>query len=130
MSLRDHDSACVTGLLLLHVIEKGFPALHRPSPASLGAYSDYALINDTFLPSLSSLSLTDFSKAFWPVAAFDLTEERKQVVKRVTDGGDVASGSFCIVDRFLRAGRQMDRNGPCKSRWLGYFVDREVGAIW
>ena len=24
----------------------------------------------------------------------------------------------------------MDRNGPCKSRWLGYFVDREVGAIW
>ena len=24
----------------------------------------------------------------------------------------------------------LDRNGPCKSRWLGYFVDREVGAIW
>ena len=24
----------------------------------------------------------------------------------------------------------VDRNGPCKSRWLGYFVDREVGAIW
>ena len=22
------------------------------------------------------------------------------------------------------------RNGPCKSHWLGYFVDREVGAIW
>ena len=28
------------------------------------------------------------------------------------------------------AGKYMDRNGPCKSRWLGYFVDREVGAIW
>ena len=22
----------------------------------------------------------------------------------------------------------VDRNGPCKSRWLGYFVDREVCA--
>ena len=26
-------------------------------------------------------------------------------------------------------GRRVDRNGPCKSRWLGDFVDREVGAI-
>ena len=25
---------------------------------------------------------------------------------------------------------RVDCNGPCKSRWLGYFVDREVGAIW
>ena len=24
----------------------------------------------------------------------------------------------------------LDRNGPCESRWLDYFVDREVGAIW
>ena len=23
----------------------------------------------------------------------------------------------------------MDRNGPFKSRWLGYFVDREVGGV-
>jgi hypothetical protein len=24
----------------------------------------------------------------------------------------------------------MDRDGPSKSRWLGYFVDKEGGAIW
>ena len=29
-----------------------------------------------------------------------------------------------------RVGNNTDRNRPCKSRWLGYFVDREVGAIW
>ena len=23
---------------------------------------------------------------------------------------------------------RVDRNGPCKSRWLGYFVDREVSV--
>ena len=44
MSLRDHDSACGTGLSLL--FEKGFLAHHRlTSPVSLGAYSDYALID-------------------------------------------------------------------------------------
>ena len=36
MSLRDHDSACVTGLSLLD--QKGFQAHRRTSPASLGVY--------------------------------------------------------------------------------------------
>ena len=43
MSLRDHDSACVTGLSLLD--QKGFQAHRRTSPASLGVYSDYTLID-------------------------------------------------------------------------------------
>ena len=36
----------------------------------------------------------------------------------------------CDDARHQRSTTGVDRNGPCKSRWLGYFVDREVGAIW
>ena len=48
MSLRDHDSAYVTGLSLL--FEQGFLAPHRLSPTPHGAYSDYALIDVVAVP--------------------------------------------------------------------------------
>ena len=41
--------------------------------------------------------------------------------------GSDGAGAYCIR---LKSSAPMDRNGPCKSRWLGYLVDREVGAIW
>ena len=61
-------------------------------------------------------------------------ERRRAQRARVVLCCDLSRPVYCAGRRaFSPAGVRlacMDRNGPCKSRWLGYFVDREVGAIW
>ena len=39
-------------------------------------------------------------------------------------------GTRTVYTRIYNDCRSMDRYGPDKSHWLGYFGDREIGAIW
>ena len=76
----------------------------------------------------------------WRPSVHDEFREDARIAPAVSDGlilrvlGSCADFLRC-QSRFsgthsLPGGSTMDRNGPCKSLWLGYFVDREVEAIW